>query len=70
MFTYAQLRGRSNSKTGHRYISPCEDDGRYRVYIRIKGFPSVSQYFTEIEDAIELRDTKLREWGLLAEEKK
>jgi hypothetical protein len=58
----ASLKGHIDSSTGHRYVSV--DDGRYRVYIRA-GDKRASRRFIELEDAVEWRDQKLREFGML-----
>lgn len=66
--TRAQLRGRKGSTTGHRFVSRSHH-GRcgFRVYIRIKGYPTVTRRFVDLEAALALRDEKLREWGVLDE---
>ena len=59
------LKGHIDSSTGHRYVSL--DGERFRVYIRAAE-KRASRRFIELEDAVEWRDLKLREFGLLGED--
>jgi hypothetical protein len=59
------LTGNVNSQSGHRYISPERGGRTYRISIDVKGHKRFVARRKDLEEAIRLRDEKLKEYGLL-----
>ena len=61
----ADLTGNVNSQTGLRYISPERGGRTYRISIDVKGHKRFVARRRDIDEAVRVRDEKLREYGLL-----